>query len=266
MPSHRAFKPTIQSTTAFNWDPLPLFPIPFTCLLSCSHSLLPPQLTPFIIENNQQKPGSCRTPKPLPSQSHQKLCMQARWQTTILMNLSYLKSRNVLRQQHLWLLQLSLLIIHRPDWLSLWLVIAIGCTWLLSPVVPPVSLFLKLLVSLSHYPLPLISLGLVVFEFEILLFTSNSPHPPPPQPHMCSTVQHSSSFPIRYPITPLTLLCSLHIDPAWLGRTAGGFHTLSCCSRIFLHQGLRHKPHTHRVVALEGKYLLSFCQFSDSGF
>lgn len=142
--------------------------------------------------------------------------------------------------------------------------VAIGCTWLLSPVVPPVSFSFFLSNSLD---LILFYYSLLLDWLHCLLVWASPPHlspspPPPPQPHMCSTVQHP---PHPYPSSSSSATpdpSTTHSTSArfgWAGPLEG-HHTLSCLSRIFLHQGLRQKPHTHSVVALGGKYLLSFCQ------
>lgn len=125
----------------------------------------------------------------------------------------------------------------------------VGCTWLLSPVVPLVSSFLSN------------SLGLILFSSSLLLdwlhcpllcasalhLSPPSPPHPQPQPHMYSTVQHpphpSPSPPIFHnPFIP-PLQHSTSTRSGWAGPLEG-HHTLSYLSRIFLHQGLRQKPHT----------------------
>lgn len=173
-----------------------------------------------------------------------------------------MQSRNYSLLQYPWLLGLSLPMIQRSDWSSLWLAVVVGCTWLLSPVVPSVAF--SFLLSLSP---DLIRLYLSLYWdwLPCLLVWASPLHlrlsPPFPQPHICGTVQHPPFLPPSplpshpYPFTTHSTSTRF----SW-ARLLEGHHTLSCLSRIFLHQGLRQKPHTHSAVALGGKYLLSFCQ------
>lgn len=121
-------------------------------------------------------------------------------------------------------------------------------------VVPSVSSFS--FPSTLWIPLLLTVLGLVALSSS-LSFSS----PPPISPH----VQHCAAPPtLLYPLfllTPVSLHCSLNINLVRLGRTTRGSpHSPACPGSIFLHQGLKQKPHTHSVVALGGRYLLSFRQ------
>lgn len=131
----------------------------------------------------------------------------------------------------------------RSDRSPLRLVIPIGCIWLLSSALFLLSASLDLILfssfAYTHF----------IFSFKDLLPTSfSAPHVQscsPPPLSLCSLSSTTS-----FPSTPHSTSTRF----GWAGPLAG-HHILSCLSGIFLHQELRQKPHTHCVVALDGKYL-----------
>lgn len=95
--------------------------------------------------------------------------------------------------------------------------VAIGCTWLLSSVFPLISSFLILLISFSF-----INLGLVALFSSLSLSSS-----PQPLSTTSSSTPHVQSCTAPTPNFPLLFIFhnphySLHLDPVWLGWTAGG--------------------------------------------
>jgi len=163
--------------------------------LSCSHNLFPPQSPiPQCIWHREQPAGTGELQDTETSAQPvtPKLCKKVGWQTTTQRNLYYLQNRNDLLQQYLWLPQPSLPKIRRSDWSSLWLVLTIGCTWLLSLVVPSVSF--SLWISWPLDPI-LLFLSLFLGWLSCLLVWDSLFHlkllpPAPTQPHMCSAAQH----------------------------------------------------------------------------
>lgn len=184
MSSHGAFKPTTQSTTAFNWA---FSPPPFTCPRPLSAPITYPSShhssMHLASRTTSRNRGAAGYPKPLPSQSLQKsACRPAVEQPPRGICLIYRAemSRCV---STLWLLQPSLKL---SDWSSQWLVVVIGCAWLLSPL----SLFLNLSVPWTNFFLPLTLLELVVLSSSLRFCPTSSS-----SLHMCSTVQHPLPLP-----------------------------------------------------------------------
>lgn len=134
--------------------------------------------------------------------------------------------------------------------MQIWLVIpvtgvSIVCAWLLSPVVPSFWISRRLSSSLLYRSLS---------SSSSLRFSSLAQTFP----------TSSSSSPASSPLLHLPTLTPLFFHSTstrcgWAGPLKGQ-HTLSRLSKTFIHQRWRHKPHTHRVVALGRKYLLNFCR------
>lgn len=128
------------STTAFNWEP----PSP-PHALPCSHK--PPSPPPPFPSSHHPSMhlASRTTSRNQVAAGHQNHCPTSHTKTLHAGRLPNNHTEesvtfvNHFPQQYLWLFQPSLPKTHGSNWSSLWLVVAIGCTWLLSPVVPPVS-------------------------------------------------------------------------------------------------------------------------------
>lgn len=222
MSSHGAFKPTTQSTTAFNWATPP--PPTFTCPRPLSAPITSPSShhssMHLASRTTSRNRGAARYPKPLPSQSLQKsACRPAVEQPPRGICLTY-RAEMSRCDSTLWLLQLSLLKL-------IWLVFSVtgGSDRLHLVVVTSFFSFWtsRCLEPTPSYILPLTLLELVVLSSSLRFCPTSSSSSS--SPHMCSTVQHPPPLPFspRFYLHPsLSLHCSLHLDPKWLGRTAGG--------------------------------------------
>lgn len=213
-PFHRAFK-TVQSTTAFNESPSPL---PSTCPSPCSHNLLPPQLTSSHnasgIENNQQEPGNCRTPKPLHSRSHQKsaggLVSKPPWRSTSLIK----RAKMTCCRCNCGCLSLLIVI------MDIWLVASVTCGSIrlhlvvVTPSFLCLFLFLILLPSCPHFLILLNWLSSPKIQNPLLHQTA--PAFSAPHAHQCAAPT-LLLFPLPpHPLTPPLLtsprLCSAGLD------------------------------------------------------
>ena len=118
----------------------------------------------------------------------------------------------------------SCLFLKHTDWLFLWLVVAIGCAWLLSSVVSPVPFYLSdswthsllLLLDLLHCLL----VHLCPFPTTTSSSSSSSSSSSAPHVQHCAAPTPPFHFPLLLPLYPSTT--PLHLDPVRLGRTAGG--------------------------------------------
>lgn len=113
----------------------------------------------------------------------------------------------------------------------------------------PSCLFLSLKLSWPHSLFLLTTLGLVALSSTLRLCSSPQPLPTTSStsaPHVQYCAAPTSPFPLppifHNPFIP-PLQHSTSTRSGWAGPLEG-HHTLSYLSSIFLHQGLRQKPHT----------------------
>lgn len=215
IPSHRAFKSTSSRSFGliFNHFFQLRNPLPSTCPLpapipppTTPHPQLTPSLNASGIENNQQEPGSCRKPKPLPDQSRQNgACRVAAKQPLGGIWLPLVASAVLSQNTQIWLVvsetgisdRLHLVVVTRSP----------SCLFL----------FLSLYLSWAHPLLPLSILGLVALSSSLSFFSS-----PQTLPTLSSSAPHVQHCAAPTPPYPLFLHYSLHLDPVRLGQTAGG--------------------------------------------